>query len=92
MKNGDPNDGELTEWTTYTSNEANLLVADATQDDVIFEMSQREYDYDDVLAAIEEDDSISDEEKEDLVLKVLNGRWFSYTLDKLYNNLSEFYQ
>ena len=55
-------------------------------------MSQREYDYDDVLAAIEEDDSISDEEKEDLVLKVLNGRWFSYTLDKLYNNLSEFYQ
>lgn len=92
MKNGDPNDGELTEWATYTSNEANLLVADATQGDAIFEMRQREYDYDDVLVAIEEDDSISDEEKEELILSVLNGRWFSYTLDKLYNNLSEFYQ
>lgn len=49
----------------------------ADQSNVTAEIGQNNFTYEDVLTAIEKDTTISEEEKEDLLSKVLNGRWFS---------------
>ncbi len=91
MSSGDPNGNDLTEWTEWSKDaEKNILFLNADSSTAAAEMGSKDYSYADILAAIEKDDTITDEQKTELLTKVLNGRWFSYELDKKYDNLSDF--
>ena len=65
---------------------------DADKNEYSAEMEEKVFTYEDVLVNIDQDSTISTEQKETLIKNVLNGRWFSYDLDKKYDNLSNFYK
>lgn len=46
--------------------------------------------YTGILEAMEADDSVSDEVKEDIIHRVLNGRWWSAGLDERFGNADPF--
>lgn len=93
ISSGTPNGENLTEWTEWQKDaDENILFLDADDSVAIAKMGKKEFDYTSVLAAIENDRSITEEQKADLLSEVMNGRWFSYELDKEYHNLSEYDQ
>ena len=93
ISSGNPNGENLTEWTEWQKDaDENILFPDADDSVAIAKMGKKEFDYASVLAAIENDRSITEEQKADLLSEVMNGRWFSYELDKKYHNLSEYDQ
>lgn len=93
ISSGNPNGENLTEWTEWQKDaDENILFLDADDSVAIAKMGKKEFDYTSVLAAIENDRSITEEQKADLLSEVMNGRWFSYELDKKYHNLSEYDQ
>lgn len=93
ISSGTPNGENLTEWTEWQKDaDENILFLDADDSVAIAKMGKKEFDYTSVLAAIENDRSITEEQKADLLSEVMNGRWFSYELDKKYHNLSEYDQ
>lgn len=93
ISSGNPNGENLTEWTEWQKDaDENILFLDADDSVAIAKMGKKGFDYASVLAAIENDRSITEEQKADLLSEVMNGRWFSYELDKKYHNLSEYNQ
>lgn len=93
ISSGNPSGENLTEWTEWQKDaDENILFLDADDSVAIAKMGKKEFDYASVLAAIENDRSITEEQKADLLSEVMNGRWFSYELDKKYHNLSEYDQ
>lgn len=93
ISSGNPNGENLTEWTEWQKDaDENILFLDADDSVATAKMGKKEFDYASVLAAIENDSSITEEQKADLLSEVMNGRWFSYELDKKYHNLSEYDQ
>lgn len=92
IKNGDPNSDTLPEWTEWTEENRDILFMNADQSNATAEIGQNNFTYEDVLNAIDEDTTISQEEKEALLTQVLNGRWFSGRLDEKYGNTSNFYE
>lgn len=93
ISSGNPNGENLTEWTEWQKDaDENILFLDADDSVAIAKMGKKEFDYASVLAAIENDRSITEEQKADLLSEVMNDRWFSYELDKKYHNLSEYDQ
>lgn len=92
IKNGDPNGDTLPEWTEWTEENRDILFMNADQSNATAEIGQNNFTYEDVLNDIEEDTTISEEEKEALLSKVLNGRWFSGKLDEKYGNTANFYE
>ncbi|MER2147361.1 MAG: carboxylesterase family protein [Aerococcus urinaeequi] len=93
ISSGNPNGENLTEWTEWQKDaDENILFLDADDSVAIAKMGKKEFDYASVLTAIENDRSITEEQKADLLSEVMNGRWFSYELDKKYHNLSEYDQ
>ncbi|NLC97084.1 MAG: carboxylesterase family protein [Erysipelotrichaceae bacterium] len=92
IKNGDPNGENVPEWTQWTKDNKKNLILDADKNEYSAEMEEKVFTYEDVLVNIDQDSTISTEQKETLIKNVLNGRWFSYDLDKKYDNLSNFYK
>lgn len=86
---GDPNGGELTRWNKWLSLEGtSQLIVDADKTTARAEMSRDHTSYDRIIAMMDNDQSISSEQKARLISTVLNGRWFSGELDSYYNNPS----
>ena len=85
---GDPNGEELVEWEKWTDAEEgpSQLILDADKDQAIITMSTERASYEEILDRMEADDSISEEAKEQIISKVLNGRWFSQGLDERFGN------
>lgn len=92
IKNGDPNGDTLPEWTDWTEENRDILFLNADQSNATAEIGQNNFTYEDILNAIDADTTISQEEKAALLSKVLNGRWFSGSLDEKYGNTSDFYE
>ena len=92
IKNGDPNSDTLPEWTEWTEENRDILFMNADQSNATAEIGQNNFTYEDVLNAIDEDTTISQEEKDALLSNVLNGRWFSGRLDEKYGNTANFYE
>jgi para-nitrobenzyl esterase len=91
IKNGDPNGTDLPQWDEWKEDASdNLLFVNADKQKASAEMGSKEYDYAKVLEDIDKDTTITDEQKKELISKVMNGRWFSKGLDKKYDQLSEF--
>src|SRR5699024_3815832 len=79
------NNSQSVEWQEWQADsKENILFLDADKEKAIMKMGNKEYNYTDVLEEMEADTSLSSETKEELVKNVLNGRWFSYELDKEY--------
>lgn len=52
----------------------------------IIYMSNKPYKYDDVVALIEQDNTVTPQEKQQIITQVLNGCWFSESLDKQFSH------
>ncbi|MFC3927942.1 carboxylesterase family protein [Streptococcus caprae] len=92
IKTGNPNGDGLTTWNPWNDKQE-VLQLDATSAEALATLTtQDDLSPATVIEAIAADTSISDVDKETMIKTVLNGRWFSYELDKAYDNLSEFDQ
>ncbi|MEJ8306380.1 carboxylesterase family protein [Saccharibacillus sacchari] len=96
VHNGDPNGAGLTEWNTWTPqsslNGESMLILDANRRKAIAYASSPDFSYDQVLAAMRADRTVSEADKAELIAKVLNGRWFSGKLDQSFGNKSMWVQ
>ena len=72
-------------WTSASDGPTQLLL-DADLNKAIITMSHERTSYESILNEIENDHSITDEDKNTIVKEVLNGRWFSSRLDSYFNN------
>lgn len=88
--NGTPNGQNLPQWNEWSLKNSSagksLLIMDANKQKSIIYMSNKYYTYDDVIKSIEDDNSISKEDKTKIIKNVLNGRWWSGPLDKHFSN------
>ena len=82
LATGDPNGEGLTPWTNWTLESKNSMVFDGTETDAIVELKDVSTTYEQIIAQMEADTSISPELKEKVIKNVMNGRWFSDTLDQ----------
>ena len=84
---GDPNGGDLPKWDNWTSLDGeSQLIVNANNEKAWAEMSTEHTSYDEILAMMDKDDSIPEDQKEMIIQTVLNGRWFSAALDEHYKN------
>ena len=87
MRTGNPNNPELgTTWKPWTAKHKNEIVFDAIGDKKIITARENNINYDEILAALDADNSISKESKDIIVHSVLAGRWFSKPNDAHFNN------
>ncbi len=87
---GNPNGEGLTEWKPWVDTETGRLsiVLGGSMEDGVIELKDQSVSYEDVLAQMEADTSISQEAKDRIISEVLNGRWFSGPLDEYFGNES----
>lgn len=64
------------------------MVYDGTESEAVVKEKDVSTTYDDIIAAMEADTSVSQEIKEKMVKHVLNGRWFSSAQDQYFGNES----
>ena len=85
---GDPNDGTLPQWDPWTSLDGTtqLIVDGDDENGAWAEMSTDHTSYDEIIAQMDADTSIPQDQKEQMIQTVLNGRWFSAALDAYYGN------
>src|SRR5699024_2578632 len=68
--------------SNWTPESKNSMVFDGTETDAIVELKDVSTTYEQIIAQMEADTSISPELKEKVIKNVMNGRWFSDTLDQ----------
>lgn len=90
MKTGNPSTKEIT-WPSWQTNHESLVL-DASKEKVSISTAKKSYDYEQVLKEMQNDTSVPEERKEQLIKTVLNSRWFSKQLDQTYHNLDPFYK
>ena len=88
LKSGDPNGDGLAAWSSWTPDKKVSMVFDGTETDAVVEEKDVTATYQDIMKAMDQDTSVSDEIKDKMIKNVLNGRWFSRVLDEHYGNKS----
>ncbi|NNJ30784.1 carboxylesterase family protein [Lacrimispora defluvii] len=88
LKSGDPNGDGLAAWSSWKPDKKVSMVLDGTQTDAVVEEKDVTTTYQDIMKAMDQDASVSDEIKAKMIKNVLNGRWFSRELDEHYGNKS----
>lgn len=86
LATGDPNSEEFGGWTPWTPDSKQSMIFDADDTTATAEMKDVSSTYEEIIAAMEADDTISDEVKLLDIQNVMNGRWFSAALDEHYGN------
>ncbi len=89
MRTGDPNGEGLPVWEAWSSDpeKPNTIFLDPLAGEhASVEMANRRIDYMDVLAQMDADDTIPEDQKMAIISQSMNGRWFSARLDEYYNN------
>lgn len=87
LHSGNPNGTGLVKWTPWNINQnSTYLFLDADQNKANAQMTSYRLDVPKTLKEMREDTKISDEAKNTLLHKVLDGRFFSYKIDKEFNN------
>ena len=81
LHTGDPNGDGLEVWTAWDPATQMSMVYDGDGTTGIAEMRNVAKTYNDIIAEMEADTTVSDEIKEQLIHTVLNGRWFSDAQD-----------
>lgn len=92
LKTGNPNkENDLPTWNNWRAQDANnILFIDASKEKASAIMGQKLDTVTSVLADMDEDNTLTTEQKETLITNVLNGRWFSSQLDEKYNVTTPF--
>lgn len=85
IKTGNPNNKDLPHWKPY-GKDGNGLALDADKSNVKIKTFQDKVSEQKILDKLAKDTSIPSDEKEAIIRKVLNGRWFSENLDKQFGN------
>lgn len=89
MRTGNPNTPTMKNtWVNWTPENHAEMVFDAKLDKANLYLANNYLKYEDVLAELDADNSISASSKETITHSVLGGRWFSERLDKHYNNVN----
>ena len=88
LKSGDPNGEGLTKWTAWTPEtpETMYMDADDKAGTSTAEMLDLSTSYADIIVMMELDLTIPTDLKQKMIQNVMNGRWFSETMDKYYGN------
>lgn len=87
IRTGNPNGDGLAEWKPWTSLDGTTqLIVTGTLTDASAQMTSEHTSYNAIIKMMEEDTSITPEQKKLLITTVLNGRWFSTALDAHWNN------
>ncbi|MBP5324916.1 MAG: carboxylesterase/lipase family protein [Pseudobutyrivibrio sp.] len=81
---GNPNGEALTTWNNWTPANPVSLVLDADANNAIVTVEDTSSSYKQIIGQMEADTTISDEVKTLMIDNVMNGRWFSETLDAAY--------
>ncbi|WP_083963768.1 carboxylesterase family protein [Spirochaeta cellobiosiphila] len=89
MKNGNPNNSTLVQWNKWEDiDEGYSLLLNADSTESIIKMEAQKDSITKIIKEMEEDQSVSSENKQRLIHNVLNGRWFSYDLDQYFGSNS----
>lgn len=88
LATGDPNGDGLTTWNAWTTDAPESLVLDANDTTATAEMKDVSSSYDDIMDAMDADETVDSDVKETIIQNVMNGRWFSDALDTRYDNES----
>lgn len=88
LETGDPNGEGLAQWANWTPESKSSMVFDGTETDAIVELKDVSTTYEQIISQMEADTSISEELKEKVIRNVMNGRWFSDTLDQHYQSVN----
>ena len=82
LATGDPNGEGLTEWTAWDPETQLSMVFNGDDTGAVVELKDVSRTYDDIIAEMEADTTVSDEVKMAQINNVLNGRWFSAAQDE----------
>ena len=82
LLSGNPNGEGLEKWTPWSNTNPVSLVLDADDSKAIVSLEDTSSSYKQIIGQMENDPIISDDVKELINKNVLNGRWFSSTLDE----------
>lgn len=84
---GNPNGEGLISWDAWSNIDGapKLMVFNADKEKAIIKMTNQSISEEEVFKAIDLDESISKEKKQNLISTVLRGRFFSEMLDERYN-------
>lgn len=83
---GNPNTEGLNNWESWTKDTHLSMVLDAKEDKALAESKSITTTYQNIIDEMNNDNEISQELKDKMIKNVMNGRWFSDSLDKYYNN------
>ena len=86
LVSGNPNGEELTAWDKWSPSNPVSLVLDADDTNAIVTLEDTSSSYKEIIGRMQADTIISDEVKDLMIDHILNGRWFSATLDETYGN------
>ncbi|MDD2957517.1 MAG: carboxylesterase family protein [Lachnospiraceae bacterium] len=86
LASGNPNGEGSVEWTAWTAEDPKSMVLDADAEKATAEMKDVTSSYEAIMESMDEDTTVSDPIKKDIIANVMNGRWFSAALDAKYGN------
>lgn len=92
-EDGDPNGEGLTEWTAWDPDTQLSMVFDSNEDmtAATAEMKNVATTYEEIIKAMEEDTTVSEEIKWQIIDTCISGRWFSYAQDTHFGARSFWY-
>ncbi|MCR5294545.1 MAG: carboxylesterase family protein [Lachnospiraceae bacterium] len=89
VKTGNPNgEGLEVEWPAWKAGNKLTLVLDADETKAQLEVKDVFKTNEEIIAACEADETISEEHKTYIIQNIMNGRWFSADLDAHFNTPS----
>lgn len=82
LKTGNPNSNADVKWSNWNNQNQAILKFDANKQKLLISKIKEQETAQDIIKKMEEDQSISADQKRELNTTVLNGRWFSAPLDQ----------
>lgn len=81
LETGNPNGDGLDKWSAWDNSTKESMVFDATESDAVIAQKDVSTTYDDILAAMDADTTVSDDVKLLVEQNDMAGRWFSAAND-----------
>lgn len=88
LASGNPNGEGLAQWDGWTPENKTTMVFDGDESQALVEAKDVSSSYEEILSAMDADETLPPEVKQGVIANVMNGRWFSAALDEHYGNPS----
>lgn len=86
VNTGNPNGDGLVEWDNWTLDNKNTLLFDGKDGEAFIESSDMYKTNEDIIDEMMADTSVSANLKSVIISQILNGRWFSESIDEYFGN------